>query len=160
MLLELQLMKNQTSKRHIQNFHRVANHKFHVSQQIRRYLNIKKAKLLSNAFIYAFNKVYYASVTWISAGKTLISKVKTIHHITLQVVYETNDKSYEDLLLLNDGTSIHQKHLHFSATEIFKSVNIWILNSCGIISFMYYSPQSQFKSRLLGLHVFFAFFRK
>ena len=117
-------MKSQTSKRYIQNFYRVANHKFWVSQQIGRYLNIKKEKLLSNAFIYAFNKVYYASVTWISAGKTLISKVKTIHHITLQVVYETNDKSYEDLLLLNDGISINQKHLPFSATEIFKSVNI------------------------------------
>ena len=34
-----------------------------------------------------------------------------------------HEKSYEDLLLMNDDISIHQNHLHFLAREIFKSVN-------------------------------------
>ena len=34
-----------------------------------------------------------------------------------------HEKSYEDLLLMNDDISIHQHHLHFLATEIFTSVN-------------------------------------
>ena len=53
------------------------------------------------------------------AGKTLISKVEIIYHRTLRVVLETYEKSYEDLLLMNDDISIHQTHLHFVVTEIF-----------------------------------------
>ena len=67
------------------------------------------------------------------AGKTLISKVQKINHTTLQVVNETYEKSYEDLLLIN-FCSIHQKHLHFLATEIFKLVTNLHPHSCGIIS--------------------------
>ena len=34
-----------------------------------------------------------------------------------------HEKSYEDLLLMNDDISIHQHHLHFLSTEICTSVN-------------------------------------
>ena len=58
------------------------------------------------------------------AGKTLISKVQKIHFRTLQVVYNTYEKSYNELLILNRDISIHQKHLHFLATEVYKSINL------------------------------------
>ena len=35
------------------------------------------------------------------AGKTLISKVQKINFKTLQVVYNTYEKSYNELLILN-----------------------------------------------------------
>ena len=54
------------------------------------------------------------------AGKTLISKVQKIYHKTPHAVLETYEKSYENLLLMNDGISIHQNDLRFLATEIFK----------------------------------------
>ena len=41
------------------------------------------------------------------AEKTLISKVQKIYHKTLYAVLETYEKSYEDLLLINDDVSIH-----------------------------------------------------
>ena len=59
---------------------------------------------------------------WMFAGEKLISKVQKIFYKTLHIVHETFEKSYEDLLLMN-YISIHQNHLHFLATEIFKSVN-------------------------------------
>ena len=59
------------------------------------------------------------------AGKTLISKVQKIYHKTLHAVLETYEKSYEDLLLMNDDISIHQNHLHFLATEIFNKSSIF-----------------------------------
>ena len=34
-----------------------------------------------------------------------------------------HEKSFEDLLLMNDYVSVHQNHLHFLSTEILKSVN-------------------------------------
>ena len=53
------------------------------------------------------------------AGKTLINK---IHHRTLQVVYNECNKSCKELLQLNNNVSIHQKHLHYLALEVFKSL--------------------------------------
>ena len=57
------------------------------------------------------------------AGKTLLSKVQEIHFRTLQVFYNIYEKSYNDLLIFNRDITIHQKHLHFLATDVYKSVN-------------------------------------
>ena len=58
------------------------------------HLKIGKTKSLANAFI--ISKFYYASMF---TRKTLILKVQKIHHSALQVVFETYEKAYEDLLL-------------------------------------------------------------
>ena len=49
------------------------------------------------------------------AGKILINKICTIYHRTLQVVYNEYNKSYEDLLQLNNNVSLHQRHLQYLA---------------------------------------------
>ena len=50
--------------------------------------------------------------------------MKTIHYKTLKVVYQSN-ASYDDLLDLSGSISIHQRHLRFLMTEIYKStVNV------------------------------------
>ena len=56
------------------------------------------------------------------AGKTLINKICKIHHRTLQVVYDDFNKSYDLLLELNNDLSIYQRHLHYLAIEVFKSI--------------------------------------
>ena len=61
----------------------------------------------------------------IFAGKTFITKVQGIYHKTLHAVLETYEKSYEDLLIMNDDISIHRNHLHFLATEIFNKSSIF-----------------------------------
>ena len=38
------------------------------------------------------------------------------------MVYNGYEKSYNELFILNRDISIYQKHLHFLATEVFKSV--------------------------------------
>ena len=54
--------------------------------------------------------------------KTLNSKIQKIHHRTLKVVYGIGD-SYKNLLLRSNSVSIHQRHLQFLVTEIFKSIS-------------------------------------
>ena len=56
------------------------------------------------------------------AGKTLINKICNIHHRTPQVVYNDFNKSYDELLELNNDLSIHQRHLLYLAIEAFKSI--------------------------------------
>ena len=54
--------------------------------------------------------------------KTLISKIEKIHHKTLKVIYESND-TYDNLLLQSNTVSVHQRHLRFLMTEIYKSTS-------------------------------------
>ena len=42
-----------------------------------------------------------------SAGKILINKICKIHNQTLKVVYDDFNKSYDELLVLNNDLSIH-----------------------------------------------------
>ena len=47
---------------------------------------------------------------------------KLFHYGTLKVVYGIDD-SYNNLLLSSNSVSIHQRHLRFLVTEIFKSIS-------------------------------------
>ena len=109
-------------KKHINELCRKASYKLHALQRIRRYLSVDKAKLLANAFIDSqFN---YAPLIWMFAGKTLINKICKIHHRTPQVVYDDFNKSYDELLELNNDLSVRQRHLLYLAIEVFKSIII------------------------------------
>ena len=54
--------------------------------------------------------------------KTLYSKIGKTHHKTLKVIYESNG-TYDNLLLQSDTVSVHQRHLRFLMTEIYKSIS-------------------------------------
>ena len=54
--------------------------------------------------------------------KILIYKICKIHHRTLQVVYDDFNKSYDELLELNNELAIHQRHLRYLVIEVFKSI--------------------------------------
>ena len=76
--------------------------------------------MLANAFIDSqFN---YAPLVWVFSGKTLSNKISKIHHRTLQVVYNEYNKSYGELLQLNNNVSINQRHMQYLALEVFKSL--------------------------------------
>ena len=55
-----------------------------------------------------------------------------IHHKTLKIIYQSN-KTYEELLELSETVSIHQRHLRFLVTEVYKSTSY--LNPKGTGSF-------------------------
>lgn len=92
----------------------------HALRRVRKFITPEKAMSLGNAFINShFN---YAPLIWMFCRKTSYNKIEKIHHKTLKVIYKSDDL-YDDLLLRNNEVSIHQRHLRFLATEVFKSVN-------------------------------------
>ena len=90
-------------------------------QHIRKYLSTDKAKTLGNAFI--SSQFFYAPLIWMFEGNLLISRVQKIHFRSLQVIHNTYDTTYDELLSMNSDVSFHQKHLRSLVTEVFKSVN-------------------------------------
>ena len=57
------------------------------------------------------------------AGKLLISRVQKINFRSQQVVHNTYDTIYDELLSMSSDISIHQRHLRFLVIKVFKSVN-------------------------------------
>ena len=88
---------------------------------MRKYLTTDKAKTLCNPFI--SSQFYYAPLIWMFAGKLLISRIQNIHFRSLHVVHNTYGTTYDELLSMNSDDSVHQRHLRFLVTEVFKSVN-------------------------------------
>ena len=120
LLLGIIIDKKLTFKQHIQNLCRKAQYKLHALRRIRNLLIIEKAKILGNAFIDSqFN---YAPLLWMFCRKTLYSKMEKIHHKTLKIIYESND-TYDNLLLQSSMVSVHQGHLRFLMTEIYKTIS-------------------------------------
>ena len=52
--------------------------------------------------------------------KATYLKMQKTHHKSLKVIYQF-DASYDDLLQLSNSVSLHQRHLRFLLTEIYKS---------------------------------------
>ena len=52
--------------------------------------------------------------------KTLYHKIEKTHYRTLKLIYQS-EESYENLLLESSSVSVHQRHMRFLVTEIYKS---------------------------------------
>ena len=103
-------------QKHIEHLVRKGQYKFHVLRPIRKFITVKKNKILGNAFT-QFN---CAPVIWIFCRKTFYYKIEKIYHRTLKVIYGIDD-SYNNLLLSSNSISIHRGHLRFLVTETFKT---------------------------------------
>ena len=107
-------------KQHISKISRSAFYKLRALRRIRNFLTVEKSHILAKAFINSqFN---YAALIWMFSGKRNLAKINRIHSRTLKIVFNSFDKSYEELLELSGETTIHQKHLRFLAIEVFKSL--------------------------------------
>ena len=118
-LLVITIDKALNFKKHIGNLCRTAQYKLHILRRIRKYLTLDKAKLLSNAFI--DSHCNYALLAWMFSYKTTYLKMQKINHKILEVIYQSN-AFYDDLLQLSNSVSLHQRHLRFLLTEIYKSI--------------------------------------
>ena len=112
--------KKLTFKQHIENLCRKAQYKLNALRGIRKFLTIEKAMILGNAFIDSHYN--YTPLLWMFCRKPRYPKIEKIHHKTLKVIYESND-TYDNLLLQSNTVSIHQRHLRFLVTEIYKSIS-------------------------------------
>ena len=119
-LLGLIIDNKLSFEKHIARLCQTATYKLHALRRLRKYLTLEKARVLGNAFVDSqFN---YAPLIWMFCKKTIYLKMQKIHHKTLRIIYQS-DESYENLLNLDNSVSLHQRHLRFLVTEIFKSVS-------------------------------------
>ena len=104
--------------------------------------------MLGSAF--SDSQFNYAPLIWMFCRKGLYLKMQKIHHKTLKVIYQSN-KTYKELLELSETVSIHQQHLRFLVTEVYKSTSY--LNLKFVCSFFTHKeiPYNLRKGQVLSL---------
>ena len=123
-------------------------YKLYALRPIRKYLSLEKANKLGNAVI--DSQVNYAPLMWMFCRKELYLKMQKVQHETLNVIYQPN-KTYEQRLDLSETVSIHQRHLRFLVTEVYKSTSY--LNPKFMCSFFTHKeiPYNLRKGQVLSL---------
>lgn len=107
--------------KHVKTLCKTASQKVKALFRIRPFLNVKCAKMLCDAYILStFN---YCPLIWMFGSKHSNSKVDKIHKRALCAVYQQHDRSFEQLLRLDKGVSVHVKNLKTLMIEVFKSIN-------------------------------------
>ena len=120
-LLGITLDKNINFKRHIQNICRKANNKTKAFLLIRKCLTLEQGQVLAEAYI--SSNFRYCTLIWMFCGKMSDNLIVKTHYRTLRAIYDTQTRSYEELLHLSGKKKIHTQNLQILMVEVYKCLN-------------------------------------
>lgn len=106
---------------HIANLCKKGNQKLHALARVSKYLNKDKLKVLMNAFIES--QFRYCSLVWMFHSRTMNNKINRLHERALRIVYKNCNGTFEDLLKIDNGFTIHETNLQKLAIEMYKVKN-------------------------------------
>ena len=113
--------KNINFKRHIQNICHKANNKTKALLRIRKFLNLELAQVLAEAYI--SSNFRYCPLIWMFCSKMSDNLIVKTHYRTLRAIYDTQTRSYEELLHLSGKKKIHTQNLQILMVEVYKCLN-------------------------------------
>ena len=120
-LLGITLYKNINFKRHIQNICHKANNKTKALLCIRKFLNLEQAQVLAEAYI-SLN-FRYCPLIWMFCGKMSDNLIVKTHYRTRRAIYDTQARSYEELLHLSEKKKVHTQNLQILMVEVYQCLN-------------------------------------
>ena len=106
---------------YVSNLCKKGSQKLHALARVSKYLSRDKLKLLMKSFITSqFN---YCPLSWMFHNRTLNNKINKFHERALRLVYRNDDCTFQDLLVMDNSATIHERNLQRLATEMFKVRN-------------------------------------
>ena len=120
-LLGITLDKNINFKRHMQNICLKTNNKTKAHLRIRKFLNLKQAQVLAEA--YTSSNFRYCPIVWMFCGKMSGNLNVKTHYRTLRAIYDTQTRSYEELLHLSVKKKIYTQNLQILMVEVYKCLS-------------------------------------
>ena len=106
--------------KHIQQICSRASAKLKALVRKAPFMNIKKRKILMNAFLNA--QFSYCPLTWMFHSRKTNGKINKLHERCLLIVYNNNTSTYEELETDN-SVSVHFRNIQALAVELYKVVN-------------------------------------
>ena len=120
-LLGITLDKNINFKQHMQNIRRKANNKTKALLRITKFLNLEQAEVLAE--VYISSNVKYCPLIWMFCDKMSDNLIVKTRHRTLRAIYDTQTRSYEELLHISRKKKIHTQNLQILMDEIYICLN-------------------------------------
>ena len=120
-LLRITLDKNINFKRHIENICHKVNNKTKALFRIRKFLNFEQAQVLAEACI--SSNFRYCPLIWMFCSKISDNLIVKTHYRTLRAIYDTQTRSYEELLHLSGKEKVHTQNLQILMFEVYKCLN-------------------------------------
>ena len=106
---------------HIELLLKKGSQKIHALARISKYVSQEKLKLIMNTFVKSqFN---YCPLLWMFHSRTLNNRINRLHERALRIVYQNEELSFQELLVLAGDVTVHQKNLQRLAIEMFKVKN-------------------------------------
>ena len=120
-LLGVKIDKKLSFGEHVRNILKNANSKLKALARATPYMDIRKRKLLLNAFFNAqFN---YCPLIWMLHSRCNNNKIKYFHVRCLRLIYIDKSSSYEELSRKDGSIPIHHKSIKELSIEMFKIKN-------------------------------------
>ena len=120
-LLGVTIDNKLTFSSHISEICATANNKLRALIRIRNFIDEKQCLYLINAYVTSYFQ--YCNAIWMFCNKKDNNKIETIHKRSLRCIYNDQNKSYEELLKINDTPTIHVKNLQSLMVIIYQTLN-------------------------------------
>ena len=97
------------------------NNKTKALLRIRKFLNLEQVQVLAEAYISSHFR--YCPLISMFCSKMSDNLIMKTHNRTLRAIYDTQTRSYEELLHLSGKKKIHTKNLQILMVEVYKCLN-------------------------------------
>ena len=84
-------------------------------------MNKEKLRILARAFIES--QFGYCPLIWMFHNRTLNNKINRLHERTLRLVYNDHESSIEELLIIDNSLTIHERNIQRLTVEMYKVEN-------------------------------------
>ena len=106
---------------HVSKLCKKASQKLHALSRISHFMNLKKRRMIMNAFIQS--QFGYSPLVWMFYSRDLNNRINSIHLRALQIVYSDYHSSFIELLKLDNSFTVHERNIQTLAIEIYKVVH-------------------------------------
>ena len=116
------LIDNELSfQSHVNSICKKANQKLNALFRVSNYMTSEQLILLVNSFIKShFN---YCPLIWMFCNRTSMNKINKIQERTLRLTLNNYSDNFNDLLLISNEMSTHQRCINFLLVEVYKFLN-------------------------------------
>ena len=106
---------------HVTHLCMKASQKLHALARVSHYMNFEKKRTIMNAFI--ISQLGYCPLAWMFHSRKLNCRINRIHERALRIVYDDENKTFEELLRMDNSFKIHIRNIQSLSIELFKIVN-------------------------------------
>ena len=83
-------------------------------------MSTQQARMVVHTYIFPY--FLYCPLIWMFCRKKENNLINKVHKRALKAIYNDSSSSFEGLLLLDNNTSFHNRHLQLLMLEVFKSL--------------------------------------